>query len=393
MKNSITILANKILNHKRTIGIHKTILLFTFVLMMQLISCKKKENINTEKFDWEGLGCTPTGYPVVILSPNIFYSNGGKYITLIPNMSDTGGSDWTGSGSGWSSEPSPAPDHLSIGWFSETENKIYEGEFELPQQKIYNLFKEGYMTYGIPIESEDGKETLHWETYNSLTAGLAPKGMIVVWLEGLNKVEIGRYQAHELGKAEANEVFKRHFKLSGDMPETIDKSEFDKLTPKVQEEIKHYKLSYKQWDDYRLRYNWKVGFNKPLKMYRYFIEYYNGEKQHYLPLRVSQEEYNKKILEPSSKVIPNYINMYVTAKNGRNYQLLLCPPDEIETIEAFQKLEEASPKAIITVFITVDDDFKQFSVTLKNDKKEITLEKALLRLFTLDKSNDLSNEK
>jgi hypothetical protein len=372
---------------------HKTILLFTIILIIQLGSCQKKENMNTEKFDWDAMACTPEGYPATVLSPNIFYSNGGKFITLIPNMSYTGGSNWTGSASSWSSEPSPAPDHLSIVWFSETENKIYKGEFELPQQKIYNLFKEGYMTYGIPIESKDGKETLHWETYNSLTAGLAPKGMVVVWLDGLNKVEIGRYQAHELGKAEANEVFKRHFKLSGDMPETIDKSEFDKLTPKVQEEIKQDKLSYKQWDDYRLRYNWKVEFNKPLEMYRYFIEYYNSENSGYVPLAMSQESFNKIILEPTSKVVPSYIGMYVIAKNGRKYLIRLETLDEKETIEAFKKLEEASPKAIITVFITVDDDFKKFSVTLKNDKKEIILEKALLRLFTLDKSNDLSNEK
>lgn len=372
---------------------NKTILLFTFILMMQLSSCQKKENMNTEKFDWEGLGCTPTGYPVVILSPNIFYSNGGKYITLIPNMSDTGGSDWTGSGSGWSSEPSPAPDHLSIVWFSITENKIYEGEFQLPQQKIYDLFKEGYMTYGIPIDTKDGKETLHWETYDALTAGLAPKGMVVVWLEGLNKVELGRYQARELSKAEANEVFKRHFKVDFDMPDTINKLKFDKLLPKVQEEIRQDKFSCKQWDDYRLRYNWKVEFNKPLEMYSYYIRYFNSEKSGEIPPSLAQDEYNRVVLEPVSKVVPNNLGMYVTAQNKKNYLIRLETLDEQETIEAFKKLEEASPKAIITVFITVDDDFKKFSVTLKNDKKEIILEKALLRLFTLDKSNDLSNEK
>jgi hypothetical protein len=374
---------------------NKTILLFTFILIAQLTSCQKKENMNEEKFDWEGMACTPAGYPVVVLSPNIFYSNGGKYITLIPNMSNTAGSDWTGSGSGWSSEPSPAPDHLSIVWYAPTEMKIYEGEFELPQQKIYKLFKEGYMRYGIPIDSEDGKETLHWETYTSLTAGLAPKGMVVVWLDGLNKVEIGRYQAHELGKAEANEVFKRHFKLSGDMPETVVESELvsRRVTPEVQEIIKQGKISYKQWDDYRLRYNWKVEFNKPLEMYFLDMEFFNSEKLGYLPPSMSQESFNKIILEPTSKVVPSYIGMYVTAKNGRKYLIRLETLDEKETIEAFKKLEEVSSKAIITVFITVDDDFKKFSVTLKNDKKEIILEKALLRLFTLDKSNDLSNEK
>ncbi|MCP2028682.1 hypothetical protein L1276_003853 [Flavobacterium sp. HSC-32F16] len=96
--------------------------------------------MNEEKFDWDGMACTPKGYPVVVLSPNVFYSNGGKYITLIPNMSDTGGSNWTGSARSWSSQSKPAPDHVSIVWYAPTEMKIYEGKFALPQQKIYNLF-------------------------------------------------------------------------------------------------------------------------------------------------------------------------------------------------------------------------------------------------------------
>ena len=106
--------------------------------MKDLKSDKKKENMNEEKIEWDGMACVPDNYPVTVLSPNVFYSSGGKYITLIPNMSYITGS-WSGSGRSWASEPKPAPDHLSITWFSETENKIYAGEFALPQQKIYNL--------------------------------------------------------------------------------------------------------------------------------------------------------------------------------------------------------------------------------------------------------------
>ncbi|MDQ6471652.1 DUF2931 family protein [Flavobacterium sp. LHD-80] len=378
---------------------HKIITVITFILIAQFTACQKKENIiegnmNEEKFDWDGMVCTPEGYPVVVLSPNVFYSSGGKYITLIPNMSDTGGSNWTGSGNGWAGQPKPAPDHVSIVWYVPTEMKIYEGEFALPQQKIYNLFKEGYMDYGIPIESKDGKETLHWETYNSLTVGLAPKGMVVVWMDGQNKVEIGRYQAKELSRKEANEVYKAHFKLSGDMPENVVEKELisREVPPKVREIIKQGKISCKQWDDYRLRYNWKVEFSKPLEMYSYYVRYFNSEKAGDLTPKVSQEEYNKIILESSSKVVPNNLGMYVTAQNHRNYLIRLETLDEDETIEAFKKLEEASSKSVITIFITVDDDFKNFTVTLKNDKKEIKLEKAFLRLFTLDKSNDLKNQ-
>lgn len=373
---------------------HKIITVITFIIIAQFSACQKKVNMNEEKFDWDGMVCTPAGYPVVVLSPNVFYSSGGKYITLIPNMSDTGGSNWTGSARSWSSQPSPAPDHVSIVWYAPTEMKIYKGEFALPQQKIYNLFKEGYMRYSIPYESTDGKKTLHKETYKSLTVGLAPKGMVVVWMNGHNKVEIGRYQARELERKEANEVYKAHFKLSGDMPETVVEKEllYREVPSEIREIIKQGKISCKQWDDYRLRYNWKVEFSKPLEMYKYYIGFFNSEYSGYLPPKVSQEEFNKIILEPGNKVVPNYIGMYVTASNKSNYLIRIETLDEQETVEAFKKLEEASPKSVITIFITIDDDFKNFTVTLKNDKKEIKLEKALLRLFTLDKSNDLKNQ-
>ncbi|MCP2028683.1 hypothetical protein L1276_003854 [Flavobacterium sp. HSC-32F16] len=129
------------------------------------------------------------------------------------------------------------------------------------------------MRYSIPIESKDGKEILHWEIYNSLTVGLAPKGMVVVWMNGQNKVEIGRYQARELSRKEANEVYKAHFKSSGDMPEAVVEKELlsREVPPEVREIIKQGKINCKQWDDYRLRYNWKVGFNKPLVMYHHYI--------------------------------------------------------------------------------------------------------------------------
>jgi hypothetical protein len=378
---------------------YKIITVITFILIAQFTACQKKENtikgnMNEEKFDWDGMACTPEGYPVVVLSPNVFYSSEGKYITLIPNMSDTGGSNWTGSARSWSSQPKPAPDHVSIVWYAPTEMKIYEGKFALPQQKIYNLFKEGYMRYSIPIESKDGKETLHWETYNSLTVGLAPTGMVVVWMNGQNKVEIGRYQARELSRKEANEVYKAHFKSSGDMPEAVVEKELisREVPPEVREIIKQGKISSKQWDDYRQRYNWKVEFNKPLVMYHHYMGSFNSEYMRCLAPKISQGEYNKIILEPSSKVVPNKLGMYVTAQNHRNYLIRLETLDEQETIEAFKNLEEASPKSVITIFITVDDDFKNFTVTLKNDKKEIKLEKAFLRLFTLDKSNDLKNQ-
>ena len=361
-------------------------------LITQLSSCQKKmENFKTEKIEWEGQSTAPEDYAVVIMSPNVFYSNNGKYISLIPNLEYLH-SGWSGAAGGWESAPKPMPDHLSIAWYSHTENKIYKGEFEMPQEKLYNLFKEGYMIYGQRPDGTDGKEDLHKETYNSLTVGIAPKGMVVVWAAGQNRIEIGRYQAEKLSRKEANELY--NSQSSGiDMPKTIVKAQLDRMTPKVQEEIKHNKISSKQWDDYRLRYHWKVEFNKQLVIYDYYIRYFNSEEDGYLKPEITQEEFNKNILESTSKVVPNKFGMYVTAQNGKNYLIRLETLDEQETIEGFKSMNEASPDQPITMFINVDDDFKKFTVTLKNDKKEILLQKATLKLFTLDKTNDRKNEK
>ena len=212
-----------------------------------------------------------------------------------------------------------------------------------------------------------------------------------------NKIEIGRYQAQEVDKVEANRMWKYFFKGvggsdPGDMPLKIPEAELKRFLPHVQEEINQGKISSKQWDDYRLRYNWKVEFNKPLELYNYDITYFNSEHMSYLPSSLTRKEFNKYVLEPKSKAVPDYFGLYVTAGNGKNYLIRVETFDEQETIEAFKELKADSPEAVITMHIEVDDTFNEFSVTLKNDKKEIRLKKCDLALFTLDKTNDLKNE-
>jgi hypothetical protein len=67
------------------------------ILTTQLSSCQKKMEVNykTEKLDWIAQGTAPKDYAVIIMSPNVFYSDKGKHITLIPNM-DYNHSGWGG---------------------------------------------------------------------------------------------------------------------------------------------------------------------------------------------------------------------------------------------------------------------------------------------------------
>ncbi len=371
--------------------LNRIVLVMSLFLITQLSSCQKKmENYKTEKLEWEGQGTAPEDYPVIIMSPNIFYSDKGKFISQIPNMSYEHGG-WGLVGGGWETVASPMPDHLSIVWYSHTENKIYQGEFELPQEKLYKLFKEGYMIYGQRPGGTDGKEDFHKETYNALLAGVAPEGMVVVWAVGQNRIEIGRFQAHELTRNDANKLYNNQFK-DGDMPETIVQAQLDRLTPKVQQEIKENKVTSKQWDDYRLRYNWKIESNQPFEVYSYYVRYFNGEMTGYIPPLMTREKFNKNILETQSKTIPRIIGMYVTTKDGVNRLIRVESFDENEIIEAFKKMNEASENHPISIFFDIDNDFTKAKITLKNDKKEIVLKKDTIKLFKLNKTNDRKNE-
>uniref|UniRef100_UPI002631121D DUF2931 family protein n=1 Tax=uncultured Cytophaga sp. TaxID=160238 RepID=UPI002631121D len=80
------------------------------------------------------------------------------------------------------------PTGFRVTYFSYVENKFYKGDFALPSETIRDLFKEGMIGY----------LTKKYATYKAMIVGMAPGGVLVVWMQGVDKqVEIGRYQATE----------------------------------------------------------------------------------------------------------------------------------------------------------------------------------------------------
>lgn len=370
--------------------IKKTVIIFSVILTTQLISCQKMEkleNYKTEKFEWDGDATAPHDYPMWIIYPHSFILSNG-YEAVIPNdsfMAD----GWEGSANSWSvGESNKAmPESLKIAWYSYTENKFYKGNFKMPQEKIYKLFREGYLIYGIDtkrlVYKGYEKKELHKETYDALTVGLAPKGMVVVWASGQNKIEIGRFQGEEIPEGpEADKMWEQIAELS-DRPISVKQS-MAKFTPEVKEEVLNRKISSKRWDDYRLRYPWKVAFNKPLEIYDYYLRFFNGEKIGFPPT-TDQVSYNKNILESTNKAVPSTFGMFVKSQNGLKHWIRVDSFDEHEIIQSFKDLSKINPNSSITILINVDDAFTKINIVLKNDEKEIVLEKCKTKLFHIDK--------
>lgn len=368
----------------------KAIIILSIILTTQFISCQQMEkldNYKVEKFEWDGDATAPEGYPMWIIYPHSFILSDG-YEAVIPNATDME-DGWERSARSWSvGESNKAmPDSLKIAWYSYTEDKFYKGNFKMPQEKIYNLFKDGYLIYGVNWEkadkNDDYRKELHKETFSALTVGLAPKGMVVVWASGQNKIEIGRFQGEEVPEGpEADKMWEQIAELS-DRPISVKQS-MGEFTTEVREEILNGKISSKRWDDYRLRYPWKVAFNQSLEIYEYQIRFFNSEHFGYPPTK-DQVSYNKIILENSLKVVPNYLGIFVKSQNGAKHWIRIDSFDEQEVIQAFKYLSKISPNSDITMLVNVDDAFKNVTIVLKNDVKEIVLEKCKIKLFLIDK--------
>ena len=141
----------------------------------------------TEKFHLSAGPATVEGYPATIDQGRFVNSSGGGFVVPYGHFLRSG---WTGSGISWAvgDELQAVPERLELRWFSYTDDKFYEGHFLLPQEKIYHLLKQGFWDRSAKVRY----------TYSGFTVCVLPTGGVVVWLDGLRKVVVGRFQAQQI---------------------------------------------------------------------------------------------------------------------------------------------------------------------------------------------------
>ena len=162
------------------------ILLAGIGLAILIINCKGQKKMKS--FRWDASACAPLMYPVELYTGYFSFENGGS--CYIPKSAfEHGGWGESAHSFDGRSESSSVPVGLDVTWISYTENKFYTGSFKLPKDTIAKLFEEGFTVFN---------QKMH-DTYDNIIAGLAPGGVVVVWMRGQGgrAVEIGRYQASE----------------------------------------------------------------------------------------------------------------------------------------------------------------------------------------------------
>lgn len=227
----------------------KKILLSTLLCSL-LYNCQK-QNIMTDTYSYEtGSGCD-SYYPIETYQ-QVFYSANQEMINIDGLGVQRG--PWGNGGVTYiknNESGNKIPSSLKVGYYSDTEDKFYEGEFKIPSQKI-----EEYLREKSPIGDTDEKEGYK---YNRIEVGFALGGRVTLWMKGKNwQKELITVKAKE-AFPEWNIIFD-----DTDRKEVVeDALRGNIFTEKVKNEVRTNSLPLNLWDIYDNRYNWKINLNLP----------------------------------------------------------------------------------------------------------------------------------
>ncbi len=166
-------------------------------------------------------------------------------------------------------EKRKVPEKLEICWFSYAENRFYKGTFDLPQKKMYDIFKKDYGKTKSP-SGEDKKNE-----FNTLLLGFAPQGMVTLWITGIGQIEIGTYQAQDFL------MDWKDFRTMGTATRFEEVRMRQKaMLPFVQEDVNRNSINNKYFKQLLERYHYSIGINKTdeYTIYNYGISFLNQEE-------------------------------------------------------------------------------------------------------------------
>lgn len=192
---------------------------FLFILTCSLVLWLTSENERavfnnqqiynqTEKYEYQQGISTPEGYPIKLLSGSNFSVavKSHRNPSTLLETNKVYSTEWGNAESTFKSEMSGkigVPNSLNLYWYSYLENKYYELNTTIDQEKISAYFKKGFTRDNkgklTNAESVKGK-------YNQLFAGIAPGGDVVLWIAGVNQTdEIGIFKANEISATNIKE--------------------------------------------------------------------------------------------------------------------------------------------------------------------------------------------
>jgi len=269
---------------------------------------------------------------------------------------------WGKSGSTHVVEPliKPVPTRLDIRWFSYTEDKFYEGSFDLPWQEMERMFDAG-----LP----EGRRLQKPEPYNGLVVGMAPGGFVAVWMSAsTEKVEVAHYMAREVDLPWSLVTRRADIPRATRIQQIIS----ELMTPEQLEDQRLNGVTPGLFTEYHRRYNWVPQATGPGKAISMRIIGFNGEDSFITPRGAS--------VPMATRSVPSVIEvdwLPPDRTTGRSAEITF---DEAEIFAAFRKLSPADAMRPLTLHL--ETAASPVSVSLRDDRHLLPLQKVQVKMYS-----------
>lgn len=346
-----------------------------FLPILSLSACGEKifgEKTMTE-FDWLASESSPKYYPMEVIKGTFHFQQGGG--VYVPSGSFIYELPWGEYHSVHISGAAlkPVPNQLSITFFSYTENKFYQGEFDLPYDKILTLFQEQYYS-----TKEQGLTR-----YSTITAGVSPGGGVAVWLNGLNRntqVFYGKAKEVQLSWSvmEIEDVIRNDY-VKEIVAESIPAEDY--------KEIQDHGVPLERWDNYQQRYHWQLNLltdNRAPKLVKE-ISYVNGEVDYFFyPLSDD--------IAKQTRAVPKYL--YYSWKTPEGELLDIHYTFDVDEITAVfkdfaaRKPETADEPILLSLYLWERKEGRRWGVAVQRGDEEIILKKVKYKQYRSSSESD-----
>ena len=401
----------------------KNLIITLLVLPLSLTSCKQKEDIN-KKYHWVAYVKPVAGYPIRVYRGVVYGKDGAsKFGTSsnfifendcpFPLFSISNGTPGLFKNAE-EGEAKGIPTHLDVSWLSYVEKCQYLLEDQpLDSVKIAELLKDKVYTFSLN-ENDTAPKI---EEYN-ISVGLAPGGVVFVWLHNYGRVvEVGRYQAKKtkdidfVTKEEASQYYKRtgnvvldehtienrDYAIKLGLPKEKIRMQYQQCgtpvtEPLVMDDI--FKIPYGLWDSYRKRYLWKMTLITKDKN-KYIHSYYYGGLNHEGEILFGERTWGENQIEKYkipekfqyTSLIPRAIPFIIFIKwygdDGKLYRLW-NNFNEAEVMDSFEKAFKGQENEVGNLIIEVNDTKTGANIRLKVGEREVEICNVDLRINEIE---------
>ncbi|MDR2237058.1 MAG: DUF2931 family protein [Chryseobacterium sp.] len=341
----------------------KSTALYLFLFLSFLHSCNKENKTNTGSFPYSVTFSTATGYASEV-HEGYLADDKRKLICGVPK-SGTEDGPWQYDGTPGGQGGDIAPSYLSLTYASYAEKKFYHVEGDLPKEKILAAFRKGFKIKGN--EAENGEVPWVDGTYDQITIGAAPGGVVVVWLAGNHhRTEICRLQAKEIFVNK--DEFRPNPKPDENQTQFFD-TKFNIYVPdSLKTSIEKNGIPYGLWDKYREKYNYRFRlhpYDEKDTFDQIYRINYNGESEYLIGAKAA-EVYK-------SDAIPYNVTFMMQKYNAE------IEFNDTELMNTFKNLKEKHTGKPIDIVLVPSFMYKDIKVYAECDGEKIELKKFLVK--------------